>query len=288
MPKSFIAKRYHGLHGLTLPVFFRSVGFLFIAFTLPGMPAAMSGQPGKIPAAPETVTENLVKTISQLQANGGRTTWEQQSRAAEWIENEFQSLGVEARFETYEYDGRTWKNVVAEIKGKKEPDRCVVVMAHLDTRRSDPQHENPGADDNGSGIAVLLEIARGLSAAPLDRTVLFCIFSNEEPGAIGSRNFARDARKNGLAITAAVNFDTLGYNSDSFAWDSVLSKDGLNYKLKAFLPAAENYWTGLFNGKRAIRIAGRPSNAGLVQTVSASFSRHTSLQVKPLVRNDSG
>jgi Zn-dependent M28 family amino/carboxypeptidase len=239
-------------------------------------------------ALPRIVAQNLSDTISELQSQGGRTTWEQQSRAAEWIKTRFESFGVAVHLDSYEHDSRTWGNVIAEIKGTKEPEKYVVVMAHLDTRCNDAPDGSPGADDNGSGIAVLLEIARVLRDVPLDRSVLFCIFSNEEPGSFGSRSFVQEAKSNGMQIVVGINFDIVGYSSGSFAWASVTSQKRIKYRVKALWRAVRNYWVSLFNEKRAIIIAGRPANGKLVETASSAFARHTGLQVKPVVKDDCG
>lgn len=239
-------------------------------------------------AQPQTLRQDLYETISELQNRGGRQSYEKQSLAADWIKDRFRENGVEVRLETYEYESEVWKNVVAEIKGTREPEKYIVVMAHLDTVCTDSVDCSPGADDNGSGTAMLLELAKMLHGAPLKKSVLFCIFSNEEPGAIGSSNFAKEARKSGLQIEKAINFDVLGYNPSSFAWDTLKSQKSYNKRIKAFWTACKNYWTSLFNEKRAIRVAGRPANAELVKTVSSSFSQHTGLQLKALVKEDCG
>ena len=261
---------------------------LLILIALLSVSSADSGETQRNVAQSQVVQQNLFETISELQTRGGRASFEQQSLAAEWIKDRFRKNVAEVRLETYEHDSKVWPNVVAEIKGTDEPEKFLVVMAHLDTYCVDALDCSPGADDNGSGIAVLLEIARMLQGVSLQKSVLFCIFSNEEPGSIGSRSFVRDARKSGLQIIEAINFDVLGYNPKGFAWDSLKCQERFKYKFKAFLKACENYWTSLFNEKRAIKVAGRPANARLVETVSSSFSQHTGLQVKSLVKEDCG
>lgn len=251
-------------------------------------PLANSGELQRDATQSQVVQENLIKTISELQSRGGRASFERQSLAAEWIAERFRKNGLEVRLETYEYDLKVWKNVVATIKGTKKPEEYLVVMAHLDTICVDAMDGSPGADDNGSGVAVLLDVARALRDVPLEKSVLFCIFSNEETGCIGSRRFVRDARKNGLQILAAINFDHLGYNPGGFAWDSFKCQGRLKYAIKAFLTVCRNYWISLFNERHAIQVAGRSANAGLVQTVSSSMSRQPGLQVKSLVKDDCG
>ncbi|HAH31073.1 MAG TPA: signal protein PDZ [Elusimicrobia bacterium] len=104
-----------------------------------------------------------------------------------------------------------FKNVVAKVEGTKEKDEYLVLCAHYDHLAPKGGEMYSGADDNASGTALLLELARYYALHPQSRTLIFAAFSGEEEGRLGSR-FFMDSLEPGLKekINAAVNFDTVG------------------------------------------------------------------------------
>ena len=107
------------------------------------------------------------------------------------------------------YDGKT-ANVVATLEGTTNPELVYVVSSHYDS-----VERGPGADDNTSGTAALLEVARILSDHPMPATIIFASFTGEEAGLLGSREFVRQAQENGMKIVGALNNDMLGFANDS-------------------------------------------------------------------------
>ena len=113
-------------------------------------------------------------------------------------------------------------NLEVEIPGVARPGEVVVVGAHYDTCG-----DLPGADDNASGVAAALALARGLrSAPPPGRTVRFVLFVNEEPpffqtGAMGSLVYARECRRRGDDVVAMLSLETVGYLPSHFAAPTV-------------------------------------------------------------------
>ena len=104
------------------------------------------------------------------------------------------------------------RNVIGQITGEKWPAEVVVLCAHLDSKaRPDPRRA-PGADDDGSSVAALLELARVFSQYHFDRTVRFVFFGGEEQGLVGSAAYALAARQSGQNIVAVVNADMIGWN----------------------------------------------------------------------------
>jgi leucyl aminopeptidase len=106
-----------------------------------------------------------------------------------------------------------WKNLVLTIPGTQYPEEIVILSAHLDsTSRTSPYSTAPGADDNATGVATLLEAARVLQSHPLPRTVRIIWFTGEEQGLLGSQAYVQDhALEN---IIGVINLDMFGYNSD--------------------------------------------------------------------------
>jgi hypothetical protein len=125
---------------------------------------------------------------------------------------------VEVRFESRVRTASTpLRNVVAVLPGS-DPERArewVVLGAHYDHIGVDPRGRVAvGADDNASGLSALLEAAHALAADPPPRSVLFCAFSAEEDGLLGSRAVANDPPVPADRILAMVNLDMVGRGSD--------------------------------------------------------------------------
>lgn len=117
---------------------------------------------------------------------------------------------------TAEFEGlrSVQQNIVGVLSGTESGAGTIVVGAHYDSRTddlSDATGPAPGADDNGSGVAAVLELARILSQYPQRATIMFVLFAAEEVGRQGSTAFARDyvaARR--IDLTAMLNLDTIG------------------------------------------------------------------------------
>ncbi|HEY4612078.1 MAG TPA: M28 family peptidase [Bacteroidota bacterium] len=108
-------------------------------------------------------------------------------------------------------------NVVATLRAKdpnsESAKRILVVGGHYDTRASDPmdaQSEAPGANDDGSGTALVLELARVMSKYEFDATVVFIAFAAEEQGLLGAGAWANMANKSGWNVEAVFNNDIVG------------------------------------------------------------------------------
>jgi hypothetical protein len=135
-------------------------------------------------------------------------------RAAEYIEGELEAVGYEVRREDVSARGQTFPNLIAERAGKTQPAELVVVGAHYDTA-----YGTPGADDNASGVAGVLELARRFSEREPARTVRFVLFANEEPPffqteEMGSLVHARSARASDESIVVMLSLEMLGYYED--------------------------------------------------------------------------
>jgi hypothetical protein len=133
--------------------------------------------------------------------SGGRMTVELQS----YIQEPANRIPVPTRI----------TNVVATLRGTdpQSADRVYVVGAHYDSRVSDvldATSDSPGANDDGSGTAAVIELARVFARVPLEATVVFVAFAGEEQGLYGSDHFAQLAQENGWNIQGILNMDIIG------------------------------------------------------------------------------
>jgi hypothetical protein len=139
-------------------------------------------------------------------------------RAAVYIANGLSSLGYDVADHTFPDNDRIFRNIIATRRGSRLPHERVVVLAHYDTVPG-----TPGADDNASGVAVLLEIARVLAPFGFERTVHFIGVSLEEnatdhdpeSGTRGSRALAAYARENGWDIQGVVVLESVAYAGEA-------------------------------------------------------------------------
>ena len=132
--------------------------------------------------------------------------------SGQFILNYFQSLGLEAWFQSFTFGaGTSTRNVVAEIRGEIDPEEIVIICAHYDSTSGEPEVHAPGADDDASGVAAVMEAARILAGHPLDFTVRFIAFSAEEWGLYGSRYHSAGARASSERIIGVLNLDMIAY-----------------------------------------------------------------------------
>jgi Zn-dependent M28 family amino/carboxypeptidase len=136
--------------------------------------------------------------------------------AATFIEQEFASLGYQVQSQWYEADGALVRNVIVEKKGEQSEKGSIVIGAHYDTVLG-----TPGADDNATGIAGLIEVSRLLKEHKCNRTIRFVAFPHEEPPyfythLMGSRQYARNLKEEGENICAMLTLEMLGYAGAGF------------------------------------------------------------------------
>jgi hypothetical protein len=131
--------------------------------------------------------------------------------AGQFILGHFQSLGLEAWFQPFTIGGISSRNVVAEIRGETDPDEIVIICGHYDSTSSEPEAHAPGADDDASGVAAVIEAARILAGHPHDFTVRFIAFSAEEQGLYGSHYHSAVAGEGSERIIGVLNLDMIAY-----------------------------------------------------------------------------
>ena len=168
-------------------------------------------------AAEAALGEALRQQVEKLAKEiGERNVFkpEQLRAAAAHIEASLTSAGYKVSRQSYQVWRETCFNLEAEIPGKTRPEEAIVVGAHYDSVSG-----SPGANDNASGVAALLELARRWSGREVERTLRFVAFVNEEPSffqteQMGSLVYARHCRERNQNIVAMLSLETIGYYSN--------------------------------------------------------------------------
>ena len=206
----------------------------------------------------ERLREHVRVLAGQL---GERNVWhpQQLEAAGRYIEEQLKRSGLTVARHSYRVEGLTVSNIVAQRGGTKRPGDIIVVGAHYDSVIG-----SPGANDNGSGVAALLEIAAMLATHNLPRTVRLVAFVNEEPPffmtpQMGSRVYAHRAKRANERIIAMFSLETIGY------YDDGAGSQQYPFPFGTFYPDTGNY-------------IGFVSNLGsrhLLRRSLSSFRRHT-------------
>lgn len=203
----------------------------------------------RVEAALATIkTDDIKRQLDQISGNtdvvidGKTTRIESRSthghgyeQALELFKDKFQKDGYQVVLDTYTRNGETLHNLRAIKVGTTKPNEIVMIGGHIDSTAGDTWEDEPkapGADDDGSGSVAVAEIAHAYKNLPLDRTVVFSLFSGEEQGLWGSRAMAElykqsqnnvrgDLDKAGVSgannskIIAMYQVDMIGYAPDS-------------------------------------------------------------------------
>ncbi len=176
---------------------------------------------------------NLKGTVTRLVSFGTRMSLSTQGigEAREWLKSEFDKVAKTSKsamkVDFHEFtdmrlvrDGELvpQKNVYAMVPGKKYPKQVIVFGAHYDSvnlqDRTNVDVVAPGANDNATGTASVLEAARILSQVEHDRTICFVAFASEEQGLIGAFHFANWLKDSGMEVLAMLNNDIVGGAKD--------------------------------------------------------------------------
>jgi len=164
------------------------------------------------------IRDNLKRHVETLAGRiGERNVWrpEALAAAAGYIREHLEGAGHAVRAQRFESEGVEVDNLEVEWGGAAAAQEIVVLGAHYDSFAG-----TPGANDNASGVAALLEIARLLAGLRPARTLRLVAFANEEPpffysDAMGSARYARRARQRGERIEAMLALETIGWYTDA-------------------------------------------------------------------------
>ncbi len=168
-------------------------------------------------AMKSAIQRNLKKTVYVLARDIGSRGYLQTDAlqsTMDYITSELRGYGYTVLDQPYEYKGRTYKNIYVEKKGTLAPETLILVGAHYDTVSG-----TPGADDNASAVAGLLELARLLALSPLPMSLQFVAFTLEEPPVFRSRHmgsyvYARHLQQTGRKVEGMICLEMIGYFND--------------------------------------------------------------------------
>ncbi|MCC6901331.1 MAG: M28 family peptidase [Polyangiaceae bacterium] len=169
-------------------------------------------------ARERSIAGELRADVAELAGKiGERNTekkWELAS-AADWLVEALEKAGYAVQRDGHEIDGVAVQNLAVEVRGGRAASEVVIVGAHYDSARG-----SPGANDNASGVAAVLALARRYKGAAIDRSLRFVLFANEEPphfqtATMGSLLYARGVAARGEKVVAMLSLESIGVYSDA-------------------------------------------------------------------------
>ena len=163
------------------------------------------------------ISKELVCDVGKLASEiGERNIWSYQNlvATADFIEASLTDRGYKINRQNFSVEGKTCSNIETEISGTGGLKEIVIIGAHYDT-----VFDSPGADDNSSGVAAVLALARRFAGQRPTRTLRFVLFANEEPPFfqtkdMGSLIYAKSCRKRNDNIVAMLCLESIGYYSE--------------------------------------------------------------------------
>lgn len=205
--------------------------------------------------------------LSQKVGERNFISYDKLEKASDYISKKFRSYGYTPEDQDYYLEGRRFRNMIATKFGENVPEEVVIVGAHYDSVVG-----SPGADDNASAVAGLLELARLISTAKLSKTIKFIAFTNEEPPffltkEMGSMVYVRQAKRRKENIIAMIALEMLGYFSDA------PNSQSYPFGLSFFYPSVGNY----------IAVCGNLRSRGLVKKIKEVFGQHSNIDVESLL-----
>lgn len=245
-----------------------SLLFLFVSFGCEKDPGVEN--PAVSAFADNVNADTIKKYVQWMQDKGTRFFLsDNRKQIAVDIKNKFVQLGylntrIDSFYLSAEWNGAnydTWQyNVIARMDGSSDPSKIYVLGAHYDcvVDEGDPFANAPGANDNASGIAGIIEIARVLKnqAFVPKYTIEFVAFAAEENNLDGSTNYAQKAASNSTDIVMMLNNDMIAYdpNTDPSSWNlNVMHYSNSNALRSDFVRCGELYTTLTFTHKNTYK-----------------------------------
>lgn len=192
------------------------VWFVALVLWMPGRSHA--GPPERMNAHQQEIQAQLVAHVTKLAGDiGERNTPKSLATAIAYIESELRRDQLVVTEQHYTALGGNFTNIEGELKGSEHPEQIIIVCGHYDSVQG-----SPGANDNGSGAAAVLELARQFGQAKVKpkSTIRFVLFGTEEPPyfgteGMGSYSYAARCQAQRQNIAAVVVLETLGYYTDA-------------------------------------------------------------------------
>ncbi len=191
------------------------VGLWFVSIRMPG--ESWAGPLPPLSIEEDTLAKRLRSHVEVLSGRIGERNSERMralDSAADYMSASLKALGLSVTEQRFEVHGKAFRNIEVTLAGSSRAKEIIVVGGHYDSAPG-----TPGADDNASGAAAVLELARLLKSEPRLRTIKLVAFTNEEPPHfftedMGSRHYARAAKERGDNIVAMISMETIGYYSN--------------------------------------------------------------------------
>lgn len=182
--------------------------------------------------------DSIISYASYLENLDTRYTFTETNDTAQaWLQDKFASFGyTDVIIDTFDVEGWYGHNVICTKLGTEEPDQHIIIGAHYDSYNgdTDPMIYAPGCDDNASGTAGVLEIARALYDIPTRKTIIFIAFDGEEQWMYGSYYYAGRFAAAGKDADVMINMDMIGYEPAG-SWEVWLNTnpESMGYALAA-------------------------------------------------------
>lgn len=172
------------------------------------------------------LVKNITTHVAYLESLGSRfVAHNNNKKAGDYILGELQKYGYHPILDSFTPNSREYFNVLSNSADKSKP--IILLVAHFDSIAIETGtilSTAPGADDNASGVAILLELARVMSQKASRNKVEFVFFNAEEIGALGSKHLAQAYKKNKVKLSYLINIDMVG------TWSGLISKTNpINY-----------------------------------------------------------
>ncbi|MGC1246362.1 MAG: M28 family peptidase [Spirulinaceae cyanobacterium] len=235
------------------------LGAWLIMFRMPGQ--SYQGQLPPLQREDVAMQNSLQEDVRHIAVEiGARNVerYEKLDATRIFLETALTQAGYVVKRQEYQIEGKPCYNLEVERLGTDKPKEIVVIGGHYDSAFT-----SPGANDNGTGVAATLELARIFAQKPTKRTIRFVEFVNEEPPffwteAMGSLVYAKRSHQKGENIVAMLSLETMGYFSDA------VGSQKYPPPLNLFYPDQGNF----------IGFIGNLNSGDLVRSTLASFRNH--------------
>lgn len=230
-----------------------------VMFWMPG-----NSYVGKLPPLnPSEITlKNLlqqdIQTLSVEIGNRNNNQYQKLNQAKDFFINSFSQAGYKVQIQEYQIENQSYYNLEVEKTGTTKPNEIIVIGGHYDSA-----YTSPGANDNGTGAAATLELARIFANKNTNRTIKFVEFTNEEPPFfwtenMGSLVYTKNLKQQGKNIVAMLSLETMGY------FDDQPGSQEYPYPINLIYPNQGNF----------ISFIGNIKSSNLVKTAISSFRNH--------------